>query len=60
MIYNGFRRIALAQGLLPVRSYIMDAPGADTSTGVIRDLPNFPAQAADYARDSQAGAATQV
>ena len=60
MIYNSFRRIALAQGLLPVRSYIMDVPGAETPPGVIRDLTNFPAQAADYARDRQAGGATQV
>ena len=60
MIYNSFRRIALAQGLLPVRGYLMDVPGAETSPGVIRDLPHFPAQAADYAGDRQAGSATQV
>ena len=55
MIHNSFRRIALAQGLLPVRNYLPEIKEPDLAT----DLATLVAFAAGPLREPLDGA-TQV
>lgn len=59
MIHNSFRRIALAQGLLPVRKYLSEAAEPDSQPDMATDLAILVAHAAEAPREPFDGA-TQV
>jgi hypothetical protein len=59
MIHYSFRRIALAQGLLPVRNYLSEVPPPDSRGGMATDLATLVAYAAETKREPLDGA-TQV
>jgi hypothetical protein len=63
MIHNSFRRIALAQGLLPARNYLSEVAEPDVAPGLAPgmapDLATLVAYAAEAAREPT-DSATQV
>ena len=60
MIHNSFRRIALAQGLLPTPTYPSGCPGPETWPDAALAVAELPAYRPEPPKDNPTLAAIQV